>query len=77
MQNQQLAARPQVALQESVQQVIKVQCPCGCAAVFAIFVNVKIYGEISGDAGKRTAALSSWPLALSVFVVTIRNFISP
>jgi len=42
MQNQQLAARPQAGQQESVQPVTKVQCPCGCDAVFAIFGNVKM-----------------------------------
>jgi hypothetical protein len=31
-----------VAQQESVQQVTKVQYPCGCGAVFAIFANVKM-----------------------------------
>jgi hypothetical protein len=38
-----------------VQLVSKVQYPCGCGAAFAIFANVKIYGEISSDAEKRTA----------------------
>ncbi len=47
MQNQQVAGRPQVPQQESVQLVTKVQYSCGCGAVLAIFRNVKMLGKIS------------------------------
>jgi len=47
MQNQQVAAHPQAALQEPVQPVTKVQYPCGEIANFVIFPNVKIRGEIN------------------------------
>jgi len=42
MQNQQLASCPQGGHQESVQQVTKVQYPCGRRAAFAILANVKM-----------------------------------
>jgi hypothetical protein len=51
MQNQRLAARPQAGYQESVQLVTKVQYPCGCDTIFAIWENVKILGKINVDAG--------------------------
>jgi len=43
-----------------VQLVTKSQYPCWFGAIFAILVNVKMWGEISVDAGKR----SSWQLAI-------------
>jgi hypothetical protein len=62
VQNQQLASRPQVALQESVQPVTKVQYPCGCDTVFTFFTNVKMSEKINVDAG---GAASNWHLAIS------------
>ena len=47
MQNQQVAAHPQAALQKPVQPVTKVQYSCIEIAIFVIFPNVKIRGKIS------------------------------
>ena len=47
---------------------IKTQYPCGENNSLGIFMNVKILGEINIDAGE--IAISYWPLALSLSIVT-------
>jgi hypothetical protein len=59
VQNQQVAAHPQAAYQEQVQPVTKVQYSCGEIAIFFIFPNVKIRGEINIHAAARMDLTSS------------------